>query len=252
MCVKLSPGKAYVRGFDISLPGTTVVDVEKPRDTKNVKSASIPFDMGSIIKVNNVSGSPFVNIGGNTANVVELRGDRKGSSAHVAAGLQVGEARVYSYNVSDAPYTGTNTNFDLHLYDIQTFTILKCTEFNSGLVPKGSRVRGLASGAIGYAAKDGDATGNNEICLSQTTGTFVQGEQLIINERTSSAKFSIKEVITYTSDDIKSIRQDTFGTTGISTFNADTLLYDRVLPFFSITDQLNVVNNTVEVLRVLV
>ena len=46
MCVKLSPGKAYVRGFDVSLPGTTVVDVEKPRDTKDVKTASIPFEYG--------------------------------------------------------------------------------------------------------------------------------------------------------------------------------------------------------------
>ena len=34
MCVKLSPGTAYVRGFDVRLPGTTVLDVQKPRDTK--------------------------------------------------------------------------------------------------------------------------------------------------------------------------------------------------------------------------
>ena len=30
----------------------------------------------------------------------------------------------------------------------------------------------------------------------------------------------------FTVDDVKSIYQDTFGTTGISTFNADTILYD--------------------------
>ena len=50
----------------------------------------------------------------------------------------------------------------------------------------------------------------------------------------------MKEVISYSIEDIKSIRQDTFSATGISTFNADTKLYDRVLPNFSITDQLNV------------
>ena len=38
MCVKLSPGKAYVRGYDVSLPGTTVIDVEKPRTTKTIKT----------------------------------------------------------------------------------------------------------------------------------------------------------------------------------------------------------------------
>ena len=100
MCVKLSPGKAYVRGYDVSLPGTTVVDVEKPRDTKDVKTASIPFNMGSVIKVNNVTGTPFINIGGSTTNIVELRNGRK-STASAAAGLQVGEARVYSFNASD-------------------------------------------------------------------------------------------------------------------------------------------------------
>ena len=62
LCVKLSPGKAYVRGFDVSLPGTTVIDVEKPRDTKDVITASIPFSMGSMIKVNNVTGAPLIKV----------------------------------------------------------------------------------------------------------------------------------------------------------------------------------------------
>ena len=38
---------------------TTVLDVEKPRDIKTVNSASIPFNMGSTIKVNNVTGAPL-------------------------------------------------------------------------------------------------------------------------------------------------------------------------------------------------
>ncbi len=245
MCVKLSPGKAYVRGFDVSLPGTTVVDVEKPRDTKTVKTASIPFNMGSVIKVNNVTGTPFINIGGNTTNVVELRNGRCSTTNHLAAGLQVGEARVYSFNASDAPYSGAATSFDLSLYDIQTFTILKCSSFASSNVVVGTKVRGLNSGAIGYAAKVADATGIEEICLSQTTGTFIVGEKLILNEKSSTDAPSIKEIITYTIDDVKSIRQSTFGTTGISTFNSDTVLYDRILPYFSASDQINAVGTAV-------
>ena len=54
-----------------------------------------------------------------------------------------------------------------------------------------------------------------------------------------------KEIIAYTVDDIKSIRQNTFGTTGISTFNADTVLYDRILPYFSASDQINVVGTAI-------
>jgi hypothetical protein len=56
MCIKVSPGKAYVRGYDVEKISTTIIDVEKPRDTKSVDNVNIPFEMGNIIRVNNVSG----------------------------------------------------------------------------------------------------------------------------------------------------------------------------------------------------
>ena len=95
----------------------------------------------------------------------------------------------------------------MHLYDIQTFTILKCSTFQDSLVPIGTRVRGISSGAVGYAAKVGGATGFDEIALSQTTGTFMEGEQIILNENPTygTGKLSIKEVVAYTIDDIKSV-----------------------------------------------
>ena len=244
MCVKLSPGKAYVRGYDVSLPGTTVIDIEKPRSTKTIKNASIPFSMGSLIKVNNVHGVPKISLGGDDANVVQLRNQRVGTNKTLAQGLQVGEARVYSFGLSDASYSGATTPWDLHLYDIQTFTILKCTNHDGSLAPKGTRVRGLASGAIGYTAKNSGATGFEEICLSQTTGAFIAGEQIIFNERSSVPGPSIKEVLSFTVDDIKSIFQNV---SGFPTFNADTILYNRVLPNFSITDELNVVGTAASV-----
>jgi hypothetical protein len=51
MCIKLSPGKAYVRGYDIEKISTTILDVSKPRDTQNVGNVSIPFEMGSLTKI---------------------------------------------------------------------------------------------------------------------------------------------------------------------------------------------------------
>ena len=246
MCVKLSPGKAYVRGFDVYLPGTTVTDIEKPRDTKSISAASIPFKMGSVVKVNNVSGSPTVSLGGGSSNVVELRSGRVGTQGHISSGLQVGEARVYSFAVSDASYTGDVTPWDLHLYDIQTFTVLKCNTFTASIASQGKRVRGLASGAIGYIARNAGTTGLNEIVVSQTTGSFIAGEELIINEKTHESKISIIEVLKFTTDDIKSIYQSNFSA-GISTFNADTVLYDRVLPNFSLSDEINIVGTAASV-----
>ena len=247
MCIKLSPGKAYVRGYDVYKPGSTVIDIEKPRDTKTVLNASIPFDMGSVIQVNNVTGTPFISLGGTETNVVQLRNQRKGSNPVSAAGNLIGEARVYSYNATDAAYSGPTTNFDLHLYDIQTFTILRVSSLTGVSATKGMRVRGLASGAVGYLARNKNNTGANELAVSQTTGTFISGEQLILNERTVSESVSVKEVLSYSIEDIKSIRQNTFSSTGISTFNADTRLYDFTLPNFSLTDELNVTDNTATV-----
>ena len=87
--------------------------------------------MGSLVKVNNVHGVPKISLGGDSANVVQLRNQRVGATPANASGLQVGEARVYSFGLADASYSGATTPWDLHLYDVQTFTILKCSPFTS-------------------------------------------------------------------------------------------------------------------------
>ena len=239
MCVRLSPGKAYIKGFDVDITGTTVLDVDKPRDIETVNASLVPFEMGSLIKVNNVSGAPQISIGGANTNVVKLYNQRRASTSNTAIqGQEIGEARVYSWGVSDAPYTGATTDWDLHLYDIQTYTILKCTGFTNATIESGERVRGLASGAIGYLAKNAGVTGVDELALSQTTGTFIVGEKIIFNERPDLSNPSIKEIVAYNVDDIKTIRQDVANSAGIATFFADTVLYDRVLPGFSPSDQI--------------
>jgi len=242
MCVKLSPGKAYVKGFDVYLKGTTVLDIDKPRDVKDVPSASIPFSMGSLLRVNNVFGAPFINIGGTDTNTVELYNQRRGASTTAGTGIKVGQARVYSFGVTDSAYSDASTEFDLHLYDIQTYTTLKITNIVSSQ-PKGTRVRGLSSGAIGYLAEVSGTSAADEINLSSTTGTFIVGEKLIYNEKTTDSKSSITKINAYNVFDIKSIFQDISTISGsglVSNFVADSVLYDRVLPGFSPADQLNV------------
>ena len=244
MCVKLSPGKAYVRGFDVYLPGTTVLDIDKPRDVKNIDSASVPFRMGSLLRVNNVFGMPFIQLGGNSVannlNIVELYNQRRDGST--PSGIEkIGQARVYSFGVTDASYKNASTQFDLHLFDIQTYTKLEISNLIASQ-PEGTRVRGLSSGAIGYL---GESSGTipNHLQVSMTSGQFIVGEQLIYNEKTTDVKSSIKTVTPYSVFDIKSVFQDVSTITGsglVSDFFADTVLYDRVLPGFSPSDQLSV------------
>jgi hypothetical protein len=55
-CLKISPGKAYVRGYDIEKTSTEIIDIDKPRDTEKISNVTVPFEMGNILKVNNVVG----------------------------------------------------------------------------------------------------------------------------------------------------------------------------------------------------
>ena len=43
MCVKLSPGRAYVKGFDVDITGSTVLDIDKPRDINTVNTSSVSY-----------------------------------------------------------------------------------------------------------------------------------------------------------------------------------------------------------------
>ena len=107
MAVKLSAGTAYVKGYDVDKIGTTIIDVEKPRDTDKTDSSLVPFQFGTKLKVNNVQGTPWLALNQNT-NTVELFDKRRGSSATAGNGTKIGVARVYSFSLSDAPVSYTH------------------------------------------------------------------------------------------------------------------------------------------------
>ena len=231
MCIKFAPGKAYVRGYDIEKTGIEIVDVPKPRTTQTKSDINIPFEMGNLVRVNNASGGPKQKA------TVELYNQRK-SSTIAASGTKVGDARVYALNVTDAAYSSAATNWDLYLYDIQTYTQLTLNQAVSGTeLPATSFVKGKSSGASGYATSVG--TGSNIISLRQTSGTFIVGEQIIINGLELYPR-SIKSIRAYSTQDIKSLFQST-GVSGFSTaFVADTQL-DRSTAFgFSPTDTITI------------
>lgn len=196
MCLKISPGKAYVRGYDVEKISTTIIDVDKPRDTKSIQNANIPFEMGNVLRVNTVSGTPKQN---NTIDLLDQ---------FVGSGTTIGRARVYKFNLLDGSYKDNSTNFNLYLYDIQTYTNLVLnTTIESSELPSTSFVKGKSSGASGFAVSSGG--GLSTISLTQTSGTFVVGEQLIINGLDFPR--TIKSVTAYSIDNIKSVKQNASG-----------------------------------------
>ena len=168
MCLKISPGKAYVRGYDIEKISTTIIDIDKPRDTARVDNVNVPFEMGNVLRVNTVSGTPKQKL---TIDLLDQ---------FVGSGTTIGNARVYNFSLTDASYTNNATNWNLYLYDIQTYTTVGLnTSVTSVELPATSFVKGKSSGASGFAVSAGGAS--STINLRQTSGTFSVGEQLIIN-----------------------------------------------------------------------
>ena len=245
--ITVAPGTAYVKGFDVELVGQTAIDVEKPREIKKVSKAVVPFNMGSLLKVNNVFGAPFIDIGDvpggdSSINYIELHNERK--SGGTSPGSVIGRARVYWYGVSDAPYTGASTEWDLYLFDVQTYSDItvgsNITEANVG-----SRVRGATSGATGYIAEFKLGVLSNPQ-ITQTSGKFILGESLIFDENPINNK-TITDVTNYTIEDVKSVFQDTpvLNPAIPQEFVADTVLYNKTPKSFSPIDTITVNGSSV-------
>jgi hypothetical protein len=241
LAVKVSPGKAYVGGFDVEKTSTTILDVDKPRATRTIPSASIPFEMGNKVLVNNVHGTPVLGLGNNFS--VGLYRRRLDSDI-APNGQRIGDARIYSFALNDPADTFGNANkWDLYLYDIQTYTRITFGS-NTSLTecPVGSHIRGLSSGATGYTTDERDSNGTIQF-LTDTSGVFQAGEQVVING--GSVTRTISTTRTYGVNDIKSVYQNVnggstetaAGSAGLSTaFAADTILNESIVPGFSSAD----------------
>ena len=117
-------------------------------------------------------------------------------------------------------------------------------------VPDASYVRGLSSGAQGYTTASGG--GSDIVKITQVTGTFMQGEQIIFNEDPEISR-SIKTVRTFGIQDIKSVYQDASSLTGYSAdFVADTVLQTKTPTGFSITDKIDINAAGIELVLVVI
>lgn len=231
LCIKLSPGKAYVRGYDIEKISTTILDVQKPRETQNVKNVNIPFEMGNLLRINNVTGSPKQN------ETVELHYVRRNSTGNPSSSTKIGDARVYNFRLTDVAYSSNATNWDLYLYDIQTYTLL---ELNAPVSSVGFStsyfIKGKSSGASGFLVDSGSG---NTIKVRQTSGTFIKGEQITINGLELYPR-SITNITAYNSENIKQVYQSTSVSGFNTSFIGDSVLIKQLPVGFNASDTINI------------
>lgn len=226
---KVSPGKAYVKGYEVEFLGPTFLDSPKPRTTKTKESQAVNFGFSPTLTVDNVTGSPL--IGFNTSTTLSLRDERVGVSSYTAAGSEIGIARVYDFALEQGGYDVANldTNkWDLTLFDIQTYSVATLNEPVTLTTP--TYIQGKSTGATGYLKTS--VVGLNTITIYQISGEFSEKEGIVFNGpasgisgigQTSENQTSryIVNLRNYGISDVKSVHASSVGT-GI-TFSADTV-----------------------------
>ena len=171
-CISISPGKAYVRGYEIETISNTIVDIEKPRTTERAENTSIPFNVGRQILLNNVFGSIAVGL----TTQVSLYSDRTATPGS-SSGSKIGVARLYDLKLKNAAYSNASTQFESSLYDIQTYTTLTINTTLTQTAP--AYIEGKNSGAKGYLVSNVSAS--TTLTLYQVSGSFIVNEQIKIN-----------------------------------------------------------------------
>jgi len=171
-CISISPGKAYVRGYEIETISNTIVDIEKPRTTERAENASIPFNVGRQILLNNVFGSIAVGL----TTQVSLYSDRTATPGS-SSGSKIGVARLYDLKLKNVAYSNASTQFESSLYDIQTYTTLTINTTLTQTAP--AYIEGKNSGAKGYLVSNVSAS--TTLTLYQVSGSFIVNEQIKIN-----------------------------------------------------------------------
>jgi hypothetical protein len=216
MVYKISPGKAYVRGYEVEKLSSSLVDVAKPRTTRLVKNQGINFGFGPTLEVNRVYGSPI--IGFNTSNTISLRDQRVGVNSITAPGKEIGQARLYDFSLESGSYSNTNANinqWDLSLFDLDTYKDIDINVAATLTTPL--QIEGESSGATGflkYSVSSGTA-----LTAYSVQGQFINGERLKFNGVLDNARYVV-DVKNFEVNDIKSV----YGIVGTAnTFTADVI-----------------------------
>ena len=236
LALSITPGKAYVRGFEIEKITNTFKDINKARDFSTVNAGITTFEIGNFTKITNLYNTPDIGaVSGETTayNTLGLFDDIT-STRGSASGNQVGVARARSIQYDSGTAGNTDAIYKLFLFDIRPFTYLTLNDTPSPTLIAshsngGVKITGNTSGATGFVF--GSLTSGTQIVLTQVIGTFSSGEKLIasdsaetglIIENAANADLTVSDIVTHTFADARQIFMD--DSDGGQDFTADLVL----------------------------
>jgi hypothetical protein len=123
--ITLSPGKAYVYGYEFETNGPTTLTIDKPRTTASVSNKRITADYGNFVYTTNHFGSfPINNLSTIDLHVVNTASINTTSTAAIT-NTKIGTARVKSLAYESASNTsnGSTYTYRTYLFDIDVGSI---------------------------------------------------------------------------------------------------------------------------------
>jgi len=276
LTLHLTPGKAYVAGYEIEKSHPTFIDIRKPRTTENVDNAITPVEVGNTIVVENVFGSPdispetpgsidepFMEVSlHDNFTISKVTGTTGGpgrgtetDSILTEDGGKIGVARVRSFDSAANNSTVTDflsnsadndSTFNLGLFDIKMFTeidfsgVVTTSEFAAG-----AKITGANSGATGFV----HSVSSDAVYLTNVNGIFSSGEKVkssastqsdeLVHENGTTTDLTISAVESF---DISQVRQVFMNDddSNQANFSADCTMQSR----FSLTGTVSLTRNT--------
>ena len=236
LTLAITPGKAYVKGYEIEKIASTYKDINKARDIQTVNAGISVFETGNFVKVTNVYGVPDItSISGETTPYKTLQlFDTETATRGSASGTQVGVARARTMQYVSGDANATDAIFKLYLFDIRPFTYITLSDTPSPTLIAshangGVQITGNTSGATGFVF--GSLTSGSQLVLTNVSGEFSSGEKLIasdseetssIIENSGNADLTISSLVTHTFADVRQIFMD--DDDGGQDFTADCVL----------------------------
>ena len=233
----LSPGKAYVKGYEIETIGTTFVDVEKARDFDTQNNNKTRFDIENFVNVTNVFGSP--DIGFVSGDVEAFKNVNLFNTATVTRGTQqsttgvtipqIGRAKSRGFELNSGTASSnifsssglTSAIFKHFIFDIEMFTHLNIR--TSQVFTNGEKITGGTSGAYGYvqsisSTKDAVVTSITETntgtasVVTSNGHSFKDGMQIQFLNPSFSAVDSTSTVVTVNDSTVFTVKNVTTNT----------------------------------------
>jgi hypothetical protein len=250
LALGISPGKAYVKGYEIETIGTTFVAVDKARDFDTENNFNTRFDIGNFVNVTNVYGNPdigfvsgdveaFKKLGLYSEQTVNRGTENTGSGS---SNITIGRAKSKGFEYKSGTAIGgayssgsalTNV-FKHYLFDINMFTHLNTT--GGSTFTTAEKITGGTSGATGTLESVSTTTSIAPTSISVASpGVVTTGSNHLLKDgqqiKFTSPSFSVDSVAVTTSD-IFTVRNGN-GTTTFELFNADGTTAANVTSFTS-------------------